>query len=60
MFADGRRLELTNGKSARGLKPGVEVYDAAGKLLFRSRLEVLFVIVNGSVNSYMTSPSDLL
>ncbi len=41
--ADGRKLTFADGKSARLLKPGVEVSDAAGKVLFRSKLEVLSV-----------------
>ena len=45
--ADGRRVILADGNSAHLLKPGVEVYDATGKVLFRSRLEVLSVMVNG-------------
>jgi hypothetical protein len=45
--ADGRQVTLADGKSANLLKPGVEVYDAAGKVLFRSKLEVLSVTVSG-------------
>jgi len=45
--ADGRRVTLADGNSAHRLKPGVEVCDAAGKVLFRSKLEVLSVMVNG-------------
>ena len=45
--ADGRKVTLADGKSAHLLKPGVEVYDVAGKVLFRSKLEVLSVMVNG-------------
>ena len=45
--ADGRHVTLADGKSAHLLKPGVEVYDAAGRVLFRSKLEVLSVRMNG-------------
>jgi len=45
--ADGRQMTLANGKSAHFLKPGVEVCDTAGKVLFRSRLEVLSITVHG-------------
>ena len=45
--ADGRQMALANGKSAHFLKPGVEVCDAAGKVLFRSKLDVLSVTVHG-------------
>jgi hypothetical protein len=55
VFADDRRrLTLADGKSAHFLKPGVEVYDAAGKVLFRSKLEVLSVTVNGQAVPKMT------
>ena len=47
VFVDGRQVTLADGKSAHLLKPGVEVYDAAGKVLFRSKLEVLSVTLNG-------------
>jgi hypothetical protein len=46
VFTDGRQMTLANGKSAHFLKPGVEVCDTAGKVLFRSRLEVLSVTVH--------------
>ena len=55
VFADGRQLTLAVGKSAHRLKPGVEVYDAAGKVLFRSKLEVLSVMVGQPV---MQEPTD--
>ena len=45
--ADGRQMTLADGKSAKLLKPSVEVYDGNRKLLFRSKLEVLSVTVNG-------------
>ncbi len=48
VFADGRQVTLADGKSAQLLKPGVEIYNASGKVLFRSKLEVLSVTVNGS------------
>ena len=47
VFRCGRRFVIFNGEAAVLLKPGVEVYDAAGKLLFYSQLEVLSVVVNG-------------
>ena len=47
VFSAGRRLILFDGKSARRLNPGVEVYNATGKLLFYSHLEVLSVTLNG-------------
>jgi hypothetical protein len=40
---------MPDGMSARRLKPGIEVYDATGTVIFRSRLEVLTVTVNGQV-----------
>ncbi len=47
VFADGRQVTVANGKSAHLLKPGVEVHDETGKVLFRSKVEVLSVTVNG-------------
>jgi len=47
VFADGRQVTLADGESVHFLKPGVEVYDLAGKVLFQSKLEVLSVTVNG-------------
>ena len=47
VFRSGRRFVFFDGEAAVRLKPGVEVYDATGKLLFCSQLEVLSVLVNG-------------
>ena len=47
VFADGRQVTLADGDSVHFLKPGVEVYDLAGNVLFQSKLEVLSVRVNG-------------
>lgn len=38
---------MPHGKSALRLKPGVEIYDAIGKLIFYFKLEVLTITVNG-------------
>ena len=38
---------LFDGEAAQRLSPGVEVYNAAGKLLFYSHLEIRSVTVNG-------------
>jgi len=40
-------VTFEDGTSAHLLKPGVEVYDAAGKVLFRSKLDVLSITANG-------------
>ena len=54
VFSAGRRLILFEGKSARRLNPGVEVYNATGKLLFfYSHLEVLSVTLNGQAITHL-------
>ena len=45
-FVGGRRLLLIDGTSMLRLKPGIDVYDANGKLLFHSSVEVLSVKVD--------------
>jgi hypothetical protein len=59
VFASGRRLILFDGESALRLRPGVKVYDAIGKVLFRSDLEVLSVTVNGQPITTL-NPSGIL
>ena len=60
VFTDGRQMTLANAKSAHFLKPGVEVCDTAGKVLFRSRLEVLSVRVHGQPVMQKRTDDDLL
>ena len=45
--ADGRSMAMPQGRSVCHLKPtGVEIYDADGKLLYQSNLEVRSVTVS--------------
>ena len=48
VFADGRSLGMRHGKSVLRLKPGVEIYDADGKLVFFTREAVTSITLDGT------------